>query len=267
VSDEAAFLAALKANPADDTARLVYADWLDEHAEVGKAEYLRLVAALGQMREEYALDQPPVTRLLAMSEQQPADWRSATGSRFSLILYDYRDKILVIKTLRLLKGFGLGEAKAASERLPFRVHSEVTFELAVEGQKLFKGEGGTVVLIHPSELTTLPLRLIYTITAERYVSHGAANATAALQESVTTFADYLSHALGVPLETATQLAADSEVTLAEDVEASEFDARWNAFYQLLPHLPPDEYDFDPDAQPPDWGIWVNYHRRVVTGNL
>ncbi|VTS05823.1 TIGR02996 domain-containing protein [Gemmata obscuriglobus] len=31
MSDEAAFLEALKTNPADDTVRLVYADWLDEH--------------------------------------------------------------------------------------------------------------------------------------------------------------------------------------------------------------------------------------------
>ena len=46
MSDEAAFLEALKANPADDTTRLVYADWLDEHGEPAKAEYLRLVAAV-----------------------------------------------------------------------------------------------------------------------------------------------------------------------------------------------------------------------------
>ena len=31
----------MKANPADDTARLVYADWLDEHGEPAKTEYLR----------------------------------------------------------------------------------------------------------------------------------------------------------------------------------------------------------------------------------
>lgn len=38
MSEEAPFLAALKANPADDTARRVYADWLDEHDEPAKAE-------------------------------------------------------------------------------------------------------------------------------------------------------------------------------------------------------------------------------------
>jgi uncharacterized protein (TIGR02996 family) len=42
MSDEAAFLRAIQANPTDATAKLVYADWLDEHGESEKAEYLRL---------------------------------------------------------------------------------------------------------------------------------------------------------------------------------------------------------------------------------
>jgi uncharacterized protein (TIGR02996 family) len=46
MSDEAAFLRAIQANPADTTAKLVYADWLDEHGEAEKAEYLRLSARL-----------------------------------------------------------------------------------------------------------------------------------------------------------------------------------------------------------------------------
>ncbi|MCI0701325.1 MAG: TIGR02996 domain-containing protein [Planctomycetia bacterium] len=41
MSDEAAFLRAIQANPADSTAKLVYADWLDEHGEQERAEYVR----------------------------------------------------------------------------------------------------------------------------------------------------------------------------------------------------------------------------------
>lgn len=41
MSDEDAFLAAIAAAPADDTPRLVYADWLDDHADP-RAEYVRL---------------------------------------------------------------------------------------------------------------------------------------------------------------------------------------------------------------------------------
>lgn len=42
MSEEAAFLRAIQANPAETTAKLVYADWLDEHGESERAEYLRL---------------------------------------------------------------------------------------------------------------------------------------------------------------------------------------------------------------------------------
>jgi uncharacterized protein (TIGR02996 family) len=45
MSDEAAFLRAIQANPTDTTAKLVYADWLDEHGEPERAEYLRLLAS------------------------------------------------------------------------------------------------------------------------------------------------------------------------------------------------------------------------------
>src|SRR5207247_1334077 len=91
MSDEAAFLTALKANPADDTARLVYADWLDEHNEHAKAEYLRLVVSytlhednLANMREK---------RLLGIAKGLPSEWREAAGSRFSLSLHTYNDKV------------------------------------------------------------------------------------------------------------------------------------------------------------------------------
>ena len=39
--DERAFLAAITAAPADDTVRLVYADWLDEHGQPTRAEFIR----------------------------------------------------------------------------------------------------------------------------------------------------------------------------------------------------------------------------------
>lgn len=42
MSDEAAFLQAICANPEDDTARLVFADWLDEHGNADRAEFIRV---------------------------------------------------------------------------------------------------------------------------------------------------------------------------------------------------------------------------------
>ena len=79
MSDEAAFLEVLKANPADDTARLVYADWLDEHDEPLKAEYLRLTHAYVTEEEGELV---PVGRILALGEQYPrtGGWPRRGGS-------------------------------------------------------------------------------------------------------------------------------------------------------------------------------------------
>src|SRR5262245_24158767 len=45
--DEAAFLEAIREDPNDDAARLVYADWLDEQGD-SRCEYLRLEHQLSQ---------------------------------------------------------------------------------------------------------------------------------------------------------------------------------------------------------------------------
>lgn len=117
MSEEAAFLMALKANPADDTARLVYADWLDEHDQPQKAEYLRAVVGVARAPEDAAASE----RLLAAVPHADLDWRLEAGARFALILDGYTEKIRAIKWLREVTGLGLAEAKRASESLPYTV--------------------------------------------------------------------------------------------------------------------------------------------------
>lgn len=48
MNDEDAFLKSIKASPDDDTARLAYADWLDEHGLHRHAAYLREVVAMAR---------------------------------------------------------------------------------------------------------------------------------------------------------------------------------------------------------------------------
>ncbi|MBY0455899.1 MAG: TIGR02996 domain-containing protein [Gemmataceae bacterium] len=45
MSDEDALLAAIRAHPDEDTPRLIYADWLDEHGDSARAEFIRLQCA------------------------------------------------------------------------------------------------------------------------------------------------------------------------------------------------------------------------------
>jgi uncharacterized protein (TIGR02996 family) len=51
MTDEDALLAAIVAHPDDDTPRLVYADWLDEHGQPDRAEFIRLQCELAQVSE------------------------------------------------------------------------------------------------------------------------------------------------------------------------------------------------------------------------
>src|SRR3954467_15788293 len=45
MSDEAALLAAILMHPDEDTPRLMYADWLDEHGQPERAEFIRIQCA------------------------------------------------------------------------------------------------------------------------------------------------------------------------------------------------------------------------------
>jgi len=53
MSDRDALLAAILADPADDTARLVYADWLTENGDGDRGEFIRVDIELKRT--------PPVT--------------------------------------------------------------------------------------------------------------------------------------------------------------------------------------------------------------
>ncbi len=51
MSDESALLAAIYANPDEDTPRLVYADWLDEHDQPERAEFIRVQIELAKQED------------------------------------------------------------------------------------------------------------------------------------------------------------------------------------------------------------------------
>jgi uncharacterized protein (TIGR02996 family) len=75
-------LQAILDNPLDDAPRLVYADWLEEHEEYEKGEYMRLVVKLTHAPEDHEL----VERVLEVSKDLPTDWRRQAGARFDLFI-------------------------------------------------------------------------------------------------------------------------------------------------------------------------------------
>lgn len=116
---EAAFLEALRANPADDTARLVYADWLDDRDQHEKAEYLRLVsrlAALGFGAPEAATLEAGLGELEAVL---PADWTTAAGGAFEVaylgLAYTWWPELAAILEHEVTP-FGLREERGVLDR-------------------------------------------------------------------------------------------------------------------------------------------------------
>jgi uncharacterized protein (TIGR02996 family) len=73
-----AFLQAISADPDDDTPRLVYADWLDEHGDSARAEFIRVQCRLAQLPG----DAPEVPDLREREEQL----QSAHGEKWRVAL-------------------------------------------------------------------------------------------------------------------------------------------------------------------------------------
>jgi uncharacterized protein (TIGR02996 family) len=74
MSEEAAFLAGIQANPDDDTLRLVYADWLDERQDP-RAEYLRLDTNISDhMREQRTVAREALDRHADLQDAIDLNW-------------------------------------------------------------------------------------------------------------------------------------------------------------------------------------------------
>lgn len=83
MTEERAFLTAILERPDDDTARLVYADWLEEHDDP-RAEYLRLMVKVRRERivtpEQRRRHDELSAELAELRTQQMQAWRARPGS-------------------------------------------------------------------------------------------------------------------------------------------------------------------------------------------
>ena len=74
MSDEAHLLTAIADAPDDDTPRLVYADWLDEHNQPERAEFIRLQIGLSAGTIPKAQQEAARTRSEALFGRNQATW-------------------------------------------------------------------------------------------------------------------------------------------------------------------------------------------------
>lgn len=86
ITNHAGFLEAICADPDDDVSRLVYADWLDEHDDPDRAEFIRLQIALASssiVAERIAREQPERLNRLALNLLH--HWQEWSGPAAELV--------------------------------------------------------------------------------------------------------------------------------------------------------------------------------------
>src|SRR6476660_8352291 len=80
MSDSPALLAAIRQAPADDAPRLVYADWLDEHGQPERAEFIRIQCELARRKTKALRGRE--AEMLAAHHDAFAGHLAAPGLRF-----------------------------------------------------------------------------------------------------------------------------------------------------------------------------------------
>jgi uncharacterized protein (TIGR02996 family) len=83
MSDEAGLLDAIREDQDSDTPRLVYADWLDDHGEVERAEFIRLQCELARLPAEAPERRQKYNRASVLLEQHRPSWFGALDKEFT----------------------------------------------------------------------------------------------------------------------------------------------------------------------------------------
>lgn len=163
-TDGDALLAAILANPADDTVRLVYADWLDDRGEPGdaeRAEFIRLgcqVAADSRPCDCVEVPDPKRPSKKLKAECEPCHDKR----QLSYLLYSQAAN-LVVPFVRPWQGLSIGKNSIA-------VHTVAGIEIEMEFARGFAASvkcsadqwiehGDAILRYHPVadvELTTTP---------------------------------------------------------------------------------------------------------------
>jgi uncharacterized protein (TIGR02996 family) len=121
MSDEAAFLSAIEAAPADALPRLVYADWLEERGD-SRAEFIRLQQQLADV----------LARLQHVRAGLDAKWVQAIEIRRDVVIHSVEAdrRPVIVKLIRLHSGYSLEQARDVLACLPSAVLKDLPLERA-----------------------------------------------------------------------------------------------------------------------------------------
>jgi uncharacterized protein (TIGR02996 family) len=146
VSERAALLRAIAQNPIDDTVRLAFADWLDEHGETDQAEFIRL--QIKRERSNLKLKHTGKSREEKLLEKHKAAWLGPLGSfkRHHGFEHTFRRGFVELVTIH---GRVLGDHPA-----DLREYCPVLTELDVIG---VRGVGEQIARGLPGSIRTLRL--------------------------------------------------------------------------------------------------------------
>src|SRR5690349_19107223 len=87
--EQAALLAAIVANPDDDTARLVYADWLQEHGDEEQAQFIRASIQIEWLEDhEDDAREKLARRIDGQANRNGGHWLEKLGVRPASSVYD-----------------------------------------------------------------------------------------------------------------------------------------------------------------------------------
>lgn len=132
--EEAAFIATIRENPRDTTARLVYADWLEEHGNSDRGEYLRIVTEIAYPSKPGESIEVLSGKLRVFAKSIDRYWREQISFPYRVILesFDPSDLITLIRLMRMKFGFNLAESKALTVKVPSLLATVSTREEAEE---------------------------------------------------------------------------------------------------------------------------------------
>src|SRR5262245_59586488 len=128
MADEESFLVAIKAAPADDAPRLIYADWLDENGRNQQAELIRVECQFRSTK----------VRLDSLLKTTHHDWLARVFPKYKLIVHRFpiERRVDVVVLIRQLTGCDLVKARELVNQSPIQIEFPTTIAELDEMRKL-----------------------------------------------------------------------------------------------------------------------------------